>query len=44
LFVAICWLVVINTIYKYPANTAVGLALLCAGIPAYFIWKWRNAK
>jgi APA family basic amino acid/polyamine antiporter len=43
LFVAICWLVVINTIYKYPANTAIGLAILCAGIPAYFLWKWRNA-
>jgi basic amino acid/polyamine antiporter, APA family len=42
LFVAVCWLVVINTVYKYPANTAIGLALLCAGIPAYFLWKWKG--
>jgi APA family basic amino acid/polyamine antiporter len=44
LFVVICWLVVINTVYKYPANTAIGLAILGAGIPAYFFWKWRSAK
>lgn len=42
LFVAICWLVVINTIYRYPENTLIGVAILLAGIPAYFFWKWRN--
>ena len=44
LFVAVCWLVVINTVYKYPTNTAIGLAILFAGIPAYFFWKWRSTK
>ncbi len=39
LFVAICWLVVLNTIYKYPQNTLIGLAILLAGIPAYFFWR-----
>lgn len=42
LFVAICWLVVINTIYRYPENTLIGVVILLAGIPAYFFWKWRN--
>src|SRR5438876_2139742 len=30
LFVAVCWLVVVNTIYKYPENTLIGLAILLA--------------
>jgi APA family basic amino acid/polyamine antiporter len=42
LFVAACWLVVINTIYKYPGNTLIGMAILVAGIPAYLFWRWRN--
>jgi APA family basic amino acid/polyamine antiporter len=42
LFVAICWIVVANTIYRYPANTLIGLGILLAGIPAYLFWKWRN--
>lgn len=42
LFVAACWLVVINTVYRYPENTLIGLGLLLAGIPAYFFWRWRN--
>ena len=39
LFVAICWLVVINTVYKYPQNTVIGLVILLAGIPAYLLWR-----
>lgn len=42
LFVAICWLVVINTVYRYPENTLIGLAILLAGIPAYFFWQRTN--
>ena len=42
LFVIICWLVVINTIYRYPENTIIGLAILLAGIPAYFFWRPRK--
>lgn len=44
LFVIVCWLVVINTVYRYPENTLIGLAILLAGIPAYFFWRWRNTK
>jgi APA family basic amino acid/polyamine antiporter len=44
LFVAVCWLVVINTVYHKPQNTLIGLGLLLAGIPAFFFWRWRNTK
>jgi basic amino acid/polyamine antiporter, APA family len=42
LFVAICWWVVGNTIYRYPENSLIGFALLAAGIPVY--WLWSRAK
>lgn len=44
LFVVVCWLVVINTVYRYPENTLLGLAILLAGVPAFFFWRWRNTK
>jgi hypothetical protein len=36
--------VVLNTIYTYPRNTAVGFGILFAGIPMYFFWNWHKAK
>jgi APA family basic amino acid/polyamine antiporter len=44
LFVIVCWLVVINTVYRYPENTLIGLAILLAGIPAFYFWRWRNSN
>jgi APA family basic amino acid/polyamine antiporter len=44
LFVAACWLVVGNTVYRSPENTLLGLGLLLAGIPAFYFWRWRNSK
>lgn len=38
-FVAICWWVVANTIYRYPQNSLVGFALLVAGVPVYLAWR-----
>lgn len=43
-FVATCWLVVINTIFRYPRNTAVGFGILFAGIPVYFLWSRQKRK
>jgi APA family basic amino acid/polyamine antiporter len=43
-FVAASWLVVINTIYKYPRNTAVGFGILFTGIPVYCLWRRRAAQ
>ena len=42
LFVVTCWLVVINTIYKYPANTLLGMAILALGLPVYAFWARRK--
>jgi hypothetical protein len=30
---------VINTVYTYPANTVIGLAILLAGVPVFFMWR-----
>ena len=45
IFVLISWLVVINTIYKYPRNTLLGFAILLLGVPVYAFWaaKAKNA-
>ncbi|PYS80361.1 MAG: amino acid transporter [Acidobacteria bacterium] len=41
LFVAACALIVAATIYKYPSNSAVGLAIVASGVPVYFLWRGR---
>jgi APA family basic amino acid/polyamine antiporter len=41
-FVIACFLVVASTINKYPANSAVGLAILATGIPVYFLWRKKT--
>src|SRR2546423_1516505 len=42
LFVAACALIVAATVYKYPANSAVGLVILATGVPVYFLWRTRK--
>jgi APA family basic amino acid/polyamine antiporter len=44
LFVAVSWLFVANTLFKYPRNAAPGLAIVLAGIPVYFLWRWRHSR
>jgi basic amino acid/polyamine antiporter, APA family len=39
LFIAVEWLVAANTFYKYPGNSSIGMAILFAGIPVYFLWR-----
>ena len=41
LFVAICWWIVANTVYRYPQNSLIGFVLLLAGIPVYWFWSQR---
>ena len=41
-FVAASFLVVVNTVWRYPGNTLVGLAILAAGVPAYLVWRRRS--
>ncbi len=43
-FVAACWITVVATIAKFPATSSIGLAILAAGVPVYFLWAARKAK
>jgi len=38
-FVAACWLVVFGTFMKEPKNSLIGLGILAAGIPFWFVMK-----
>ena len=38
-FVLVSWLVVANTVYRYPSNALIGVAILVAGLPAYWLWR-----
>jgi APA family basic amino acid/polyamine antiporter len=43
LFVGACWVVVASTIGKAPRDSAIGLAILLAGLPAYAVWRKQKA-
>lgn len=43
-FVAVCWLVVANTIYRYPENTLIGMSILLLGVPVYIFWAAKKKK
>ena len=44
LFIIVEWLVGLNTIYKYPENSAIGLLILLMGIPVYFFWRQTSKR
>ncbi|MBI1804099.1 MAG: amino acid permease [Ignavibacteriae bacterium] len=44
LFIAVCCFIVINTIYKYPVNTLIGIGIVITGIPIYYFWRWWRRK
>ena len=39
IFTITCWIVVIGTFVRYPVNSAIGLGILLAGLPAYAFWR-----
>jgi APA family basic amino acid/polyamine antiporter len=41
-FVLVCAGIVASTIAAYPANSAIGLLILLAGIPVYWYWSRRE--
>lgn len=43
IFILISWLVVANTIYKYPANSLLGMLILLLGLPVYGLWRKRQS-
>jgi APA family basic amino acid/polyamine antiporter len=38
-FCLACAGLVANTIYKFPQDTLIGMAILVSGVPVYYIWK-----
>ena len=38
-FVLACWVVVVNAIYRYPANSLIGTLILLLGVPVYLLWS-----
>ncbi len=43
-FVLVSWLVVINTLYKYPKNSLLGMFVLLLGIPVYAFWAAKQKR
>ncbi|MBD0372416.1 MAG: amino acid permease [Pyrinomonadaceae bacterium] len=43
LFVLACAAIVVGTVYKYPRNSSIGLLIVTAGIPVYFLWRRMRA-
>ena len=37
-FIAACIAVAFSTIYRYPSNSLIGLAIMLSGLPVYFVW------
>ena len=42
LFVAACWLVVFGTFAKAPKDSLIGVAILAAGVPAWWLWTRKR--
>lgn len=42
-FIAACCAVAFSTIYRYPGNSLIGLAIMLSGLPVYLIWTKLRA-
>jgi basic amino acid/polyamine antiporter, APA family len=42
IFTLTCWIVVVGTFVRFPVNSAIGLGILLAGLPAYAFWRSRQ--
>jgi APA family basic amino acid/polyamine antiporter len=38
-FIAVSALVVLNTLWRYPVQSLIGLAILASGVPVYYLWR-----
>jgi APA family basic amino acid/polyamine antiporter len=43
-FVLSCWVVVAASVYRYPKDSATGLAILVLGVPVSFLWGRTAAR
>jgi basic amino acid/polyamine antiporter, APA family len=41
-FILACGAVILSTVYQYPRNSAIGLGIMLAGLPVYFLWRRRT--
>jgi hypothetical protein len=41
-FIAACCAVAFSSIYRYPSNSLIGLAIMLSGLPVYFVWTRRK--
>ena len=41
LFIAASVAIVLATVWRYPANSAVGIVIMLAGLPVYWLWRRR---
>ena len=41
-FVTACWITVLATILKSPGTSFIGLGILVAGVPVYFLWTAKT--
>jgi len=44
LFIAACALIVASTVYKYPADSVIGILIMLAGLPVYYFWRSAKAR
>lgn len=42
LYVAVCAIVLVNTLWSQPRESGIGLLILVIGMPAYFYWRRRR--
>jgi APA family basic amino acid/polyamine antiporter len=38
-FTAISWLVVLNTVHRFPRDAGMGMLLLLLGVPVFYAWR-----
>ena len=43
-FVLVSWLVVVNTVYRYPLHTVFGFTILALGVPVYGFWAAKQKR
>jgi APA family basic amino acid/polyamine antiporter len=41
-FTGVCWIVVANLVRQQPLQSAIGLGILAAGLPAFLYWRRKN--
>ncbi len=41
IFILSCWLIVANTLWKYPGNSSIGFVIILVGLPVYALWRRR---